>query len=331
MITTNKHNFSLWQRQFIQSLINEPLEVFIPEFCSAIDNKRGKHNEKQHIKWQKQLQQLPRLNNVSLSKTDTVALYSDIELSDSEQHKTRSVLRQFMPWRKGPFEFFGIHIDTEWRSDWKWDRVSPHIGDLHNKRVLDVGCGSGYHLYRMHQAGANQVIGIDPTDLFFYQFQCFKQYLPTANIHFLPLGIEEMPATNSFDYVFSMGVLYHRHDPIKFLQELKSQLNENGKLVLETLVIEGDEQQVLMPRDRYAQMRNVWYIPSVKALLVWLERVGFKQIECVDVSITSIEEQRSTEWMDGHSLNDFLDPNDHSKTIEGYPAPLRATILAELK
>jgi len=75
-------------------------------------------------------------------------------------------------------------------------------------------------------------------------------------------------------------------------------------------------------------MRNVWYLPSVPELERWLGGAGFRDVRCVDVSVTSIEEQRSTEWMRYQSLADFLDPNDHSKTVEGLPAPRRATLLA---
>lgn len=46
-----------------------------------------------------------------------------------------------------------------------------------------------------------------------------------------------------------------------------------------------------------------------------------------DVCVTTTEEQRRTEWMITESLADFLDPNDHSKTVEGYPA-LRAVLIA---
>jgi tRNA (mo5U34)-methyltransferase len=49
----------------------------------------------------------------------------------------------------------------------------------------------------------------------------------------------------------------------------------------------------------------------------------------VDINTTSIDEQRATDWMTFESLEDFLDPEDHSKTIEGHPAPLRAVFLAE--
>ena len=71
-------------------------------------------------------------------------------------------------------------------------------------------------------------------------------------------------------------------------------------------------------------MSNVWFIPSEKALQVMLQRSGFSQIEAVDVTRTSLQEQRTTKWMDFQSLSDFLDPQDPDKTIEGYPAPTRA-------
>ncbi len=47
-----------------------------------------------------------------------------------------------------------------------------------------------------------------------------------------------------------------------------------------------------------------------------------------DVCVTTTEEQRRTEWMVTESLADFLDPNDRSKTVEGYPAPQRAVLIA---
>ena len=92
--------------------------------------------------------------------------------------------------------------------------------------------------------------------------------------------------------------------------------------------VEGDVNTVLVPEDRYAQMRNVWFLPSVPALELWLRRAGFTDVRSVDISRTSVEEQRATQWMRYQSLPDFLDPQDHSRTIEGLPAPLRATLVA---
>lgn len=328
---TIENNSVDWRSAFYEFLLGTELEKYIGQFAHLINTWDASLNKKESTRLSKQLTQLPKINEaLSLVVSDSVQLCSPkSRLSAAQLCKTEAVLKQFMPWRKGPFTFLDIEIDTEWHSDWKWDRVLPHIGSLTDQRVLDVGCGSGYHLFRMYQEGAKSVVGIDPTTLFFFQFHCFKQYLPQIPIHFLPIGIENMPITHAFDTVFSMGVLYHRPDPIKFLKELRMQLSPNGQLVLETLVIDGDQTTVLVPTDRYAQMRNVWFIPSVAALTLWLKRVGFTHVSCVDIDVTSIQEQRSTQWMENQSLLDFLDPHDHSKTIEGYPAPMRAVFIAK--
>lgn len=249
--------------------------------------------------------------------------------ADIDTAVLRQALQQLMPWRKGPFQFFGQRIDTEWRSDWKWQRVAPHLSDLHGRRVLDVGCGSGYHGWRMLGAGAAQVLGIDPTLLFLMQYLAVKRCAPQAPFWFAPLRMEELPtATPAFDTVFSMGVLYHRRSPLDHLLELREVLRPGGELVLETLVIAGDEHSVLMPTDRYAAMRNVFFLPSSAHLAIWLRRCGFEQVRCVDESITSTDEQQATEWMRFQSLADFLDPRDATRTREGYPAPRRAVMIA---
>ncbi|MCT6700055.1 tRNA 5-methoxyuridine(34)/uridine 5-oxyacetic acid(34) synthase CmoB [Rheinheimera sp. 4Y26] len=278
--------------------------------------------------WQKVLANLPKSQSSVKNISTDVSFGAPDELSAGEKQRLEVLLKQLMPWRKGPFTLHGLHIDTEWRSDWKWDRVLPHLAPLTHRTVLDVGCGSGYHLWRMRGAGAEFVVGIDPSQLFYSQFCAIKHFNPDPNVHLLPIGIDDMPKLQAFDTVFSMGVLYHRKSPIDFLQQLKNQLRPGGQLVLETLVVEGDETTVLVPGERYAKMRNVWFIPSTAALQGWLARVGFKDARVVDLNHTSLDEQRKTAWMENESLVDFLDPNDHSKTIEGYPAPLRAVVIA---
>ena len=260
---------------------------------------------------------------------NAVSLASEPPLCEGERAKLESLLQSFHPWRKGPYTLHGIHIDTEWRSDWKWDRILPHISPLKGRYVLDVGCGNGYHLWRMLGEEAALTVGIDPCALFLVQFQAIQRLMgldPRA--HLLPLGIEELPALAAFDTVFSMGVLYHRRSPLDHLIQLKNQLVKGGELVLETLVIDGDENTVLVPSHRYAQMHNVYFFPSAKALKGWLEKTGFVQVRIVDECITTVEEQRSTKWMKHHSLPDYLDTHNSDKTIEGYPAPKRATLIA---
>lgn len=277
-------------------------------------------------RWQDTLMQLP---DVLASNIDLVnGFVVDGQITNEQRFVLEQNLRALMPWRKGPFSLFDIQIDTEWHSDWKWDRVAPHL-DLYGKHVLDVGCGNGYYQWRMLGAGAKTVLGIDPNLLFLCQFLAIKKYLPNTPVWMLPFTLQDFPEKiESFDTVFSMGVLYHRRSPIDHLLELKNTLVNGGELVLETLVIAGDEQQVLVPQGRYAQMRNVWFIPSIEALQLWLKRAGYKNIRCVDVSQTSIQEQRSTSWMTYQSLPDFLNPNNYDITIEGLPAPRRAVLLA---
>ena len=281
-------------------------------------------------RWQIALETLPTVAGTRADLNQSaITLYSD-ELLDTKVLSTlESGLRGLMPWRKGPFDFFGIPIDTEWRSDWKWDRIEPWLSDLNGRTVLDVGCGSGYHCWRMAGAGARQVIGIDPGLLFLFQFLSVKKYLGDVPVDLLPIRMEDMPRKlETFDTTFSMGVLYHRRSPLDHLMELRETLRDGGELVLETLIAEGPKGFSLMPEDRYGMMRNVWFLPSCDTLLLWLARAGFRNARVVDVTDTTIQEQRTTDWMRFQSLQDFLDPENPGKTIEGYPGPRRATVIA---
>ncbi|PLR39162.1 tRNA 5-methoxyuridine(34)/uridine 5-oxyacetic acid(34) synthase CmoB [Chimaeribacter coloradensis] len=279
--------------------------------------------------WFNAVDRLPLLTPERLDLLHSVRAEMAAPLPEGQKAGMENLLRNLMPWRKGPFSLYGIDIDTEWRSDWKWERVLPHISPLAGRTILDVGCGSGYHMWRMVGAGAQLVVGIDPMQLFLCQFEAVRKLLGgDQRAHLLPLGIEQLPELAAFDTVFSMGVLYHRRSPLDHLYQLKNQLVSGGELVLETLVIEGDSQQVLVPGDRYAQMRNVYFIPSAAALEGWLAKCGFVDIRLADLSVTSLEEQRRTGWMTSESLAEFLDPADRSKTVEGYPAPRRAVLVA---
>jgi len=282
-------------------------------------------------KWSLVLDDLPQVRPsiIELNRVEILVGQSS-DLNESECALLNQQLKQFHPWRKGPFNLFGQYIDTEWRSDWKWDRLSTEISPLTGRNVLDIGCGSGYHCWRMRGDEAQFVLGIDPTLLFVMQFFALQHFIRDDNVNVLPLSLDDIVKTDlNFDTVFSMGLLYHRREPLNHLQELKQCLRAGGELVLETLVIEDQYGDVLKPEGRYAQMRNVWFIPNVRTLKSWLVQAGFKNVRCIDVSKTTVKEQRRTDWMTFQSLENFLAPEDHSKTIEGYPAPVRAVFIAE--
>ena len=173
-----------WEKGFYLSIIDTPLSRFLPEFSKIIQEWKNTVHHAEQKKWEKQLQSLPDIEAKDFHFEDTVSIGDARDLSLEAEKHLKTVLKGYMPWRKGPFNLFGVEINTEWRSDFKWNRIANDLPDLTGKRVLDVGCGSGYHLFRMQQAGAAQVIGIDPTILFFYQFLIFKKYIPSINIHF---------------------------------------------------------------------------------------------------------------------------------------------------
>lgn len=241
----------------------------------------------------------------------------------------RDLLMQLAPWRKGPFDVGGVHIDAEWRSDLKWRRVEGVIRPLEGRRVLDVGCGNGYYALRMADAGAAAVLGIDPTLLYVMQFLAVIAHRQQPPVAVLPLRLEELPGScRAFDTTFSMGVLYHQRSPLEHLRQLRATLRPGGQLVLETIFIPGEESYACTPADRYARMKNVWLLPTLAELTTWLRRSGFGDVEIVDTAVTTVEEQRSTEWMTFDSLADALDPEDPTRTVEGWPAPRRVVAIA---
>ena len=241
-------------------------------------------------------------------------------------------LKKLMPWRKGPYQIGNLNLDSEWRGDMKWDRLKGHIKSLEGRTVLDVGSGNGYFTYLMAMQGASIALGVEPFLLFNYQFQAIRTLMDNPpNAFVLPLKLEQMPIESSFDTVFSMGVLYHQKDHMLHLQQLKDIMQDEGELILETLIIDQVHGEQIIPEDRYARMRNVWCLPSTDTLHAWLQKIGFKNIKLVDVTKTTPEEQRATHWIGDNtqSIKDFLDPNNSNLTIEGLPAPKRAIFVCQ--
>ena len=78
-------------------------------------------------------------------------------------------------------------------------------------------------------------------------------------------------------------------------------------------------------------MRNVHAIPTLTVLHDWLEQAGLNDVKVLDVSRTTTDEQRSTDWMTFESLGECLDVNNPSITVEGYPAPTRAALLVNVR
>jgi len=319
------------------NLFHEDLVIFfddcllnkISKKCLEISGQAYQVNNGNIPKWS---QAIVAIDALPKGKVSLKQSYININQDSIDSESLLKALHKLMPWRKGPFMINELSLESEWNGDMKWQRISKYIKPLTSKRVLDVGAGNGYFTLRMAMEGAERALGIEPFLLFNYQFRAIKSMIESPlNAFLLPIKLEEMPKKAIFDTVFSMGVLYHQKDHMAHLSQLYEMMAPDAELVLETLVVENQEDYILVPKGRYAHMRNVYSIPSIKTLKSWLQDVNFNNIRVVDVSKTTTAEQRKTPWIgeNAASLEDFLDPLDDSLTIEGYPAPTRAIVLCE--
>jgi len=258
-----------------------------------------------------------------------VKLGDTIEIETGLKRSFYDEAKLLMPWRKGPFKIDELFIDSEWQSFKKYNLLKKHF-DLQGRVVADVGCNNGYYMFRMLEEDPKEIVGFDPSPLFKTQFD-FINHFVKSDIKYELLGVEHLEFyEKKFDTIFCLGVLYHRSDPIGSLKSLKRALKKDGELFVDTFMIDGEDEVCLTPKDRYSKIPNIYFIPTVLAFKNWLYRAGFKDVKVLEITQTDQYEQRKTEWIEGESLGEFLDKDDPSKTVEGYPAPKRVYVRASL-
>ncbi len=251
------------------------------------------------------------------------------ELSSEQQQRFYQSLQTFCPWKKGPFELFGVTIDSEWRSDWKWERILPHISSLKNRKVADIGCHNGYFMFRMAAQQPELVVGFEPYAKHFWNFQLIQNIVQQKMLAFELLGVEHIHYyPQFFDTIFCLGILYHHTEPIGLLSKMRQALAPKGEIIIDCQGIPGDLPVALTPKKRYAQARGIWFLPTQSCLENWMGRAGFSEINCFFAEPLSVAEQRRTCWANIDSLQEFLNPEHPSLTIEGYPAPWRYYAIA---
>ncbi len=251
-----------------------------------------------------------------------VTLAGDLNPRDVASWEAR--LKALIPWKKGPWSLFGVEIDAEWRSDLKWQRLEPFLPDLCGQRILDIGCHNGYFMHRLAQHKPDLVVGLEPYEKHWFTFQLIQHYAKRPELRFELMGVEHCNQFGQFfDVIFCMGILYHRKDPIGTLQKMRAALRKGGRIYIDCQGIPGDEPYALVPKGRYAGAQGIWWLPSRSALTHWIYRAGFTEIRVLFEGPLEPSEQRQTPWAPILSLADFLDPNDPSKTCEGYAAPER--------
>lgn len=298
-----------------------------------IDLNRLRQEREKCIEWKnikprwEAIKGLPTVNDIEVKIGDAIEVTSN-NLSTEDEKYIYDTAKLIQPWRKGPFQISTTFIDSEWQSNIKYDLIRPYF-NIKDKIVGDIGCNNGYYLFRMMAENPKKLVGFDPSSIPYCQFK-FLDHFIQSGIKYELLGVEHVEFyEHKFDILFCLGVLYHRPDPIGSLKSLYKGLNFGGELILDTFMIDGEDEICLTPKKRYSKIPNIYFIPTVNALKNWCYRAGFEEVEVLEISKTKLEEQRKTEWINTESLNDFLDKEDNSKTVEGYPAPKRVYIKAK--
>ena len=279
--------------------------------------------------WYTQLKEACKIekSNLDIDYGDWFSVGKKEDLTQEEYELIIQTAKKLIPWRKGPFKVFDLEIDSEWQSNIKYNLIKPFF-NLKDKVVADIGCNNGYYMFRMLEDKPKRLVGFDPSPLTLHQFE-FINHFVKSDIVYEMLGVEHLEYYNhKFDFIFMLGVLYHRPDPVGTLKSLARGLNSKGEILIDTFMIDGEEELCLTPNKRYSKIPNIYFIPTIPALKNWLERAGFEDIEVLATTVTTSEEQRKTLWSFDQSLEDFLAPNDKTKTVEGYPAPKRVYVKA---
>src|SRR5699024_5558842 len=118
----------------------------------------------------------------------------------------------------------------------------------------------------------------------------------------------------SASLMFLMGILYHRTDPLETLRLCAQALDRGGKLLIETIIIPGQDSSAIFVPKRYAGAKGFYWLPTERCLHAWIRRSNLRVLEQSEAIPTTSEEQRSTHWRHGDSLPEGLDPTNPRKT-----------------
>lgn len=108
-----------------------------------------------------------------------------------------------------------------------FDKIIPFT-DLRGKRVLEIGCGMGLHSELMARAGAEVVaIDISGTSVAASKLRFERKNLD-IEVHTADAVQLDFPA-ESFDFVWSWGVIHHSAYTGKIVQEINRVLRSGGQ------------------------------------------------------------------------------------------------------
>jgi len=140
--------------------------------------------------------------------------------------------------------------------------------NLKDKIVLDVGCGMGRFM-EVVQPYAKEVIGVD---LSFAVDSAYENLKKFDNVHLIQADIFNLPfKNNTFDFIFSIGVLHHTRDTKKAFIKLPSILKSEGEIAI---WVYSDETSYTRFRNRFSDFYRIFTIHFPKRLLWYLSHTA---------------------------------------------------------
>lgn len=125
-------------------------------------------------------------------------------------------------------KFFRAGLDTVIQSD-----------DLRNKRIVDIGCGTGQLFNWLKDKGVLEITGFDPSE---NNIKTVKELYPSVDVSKATLDEFVSKNTKKYDAAFSIMVFEHVQDLESAFKEVSSLLDENGVFYL----IIGDKDYFLI-------------------------------------------------------------------------------------
>jgi SAM-dependent methyltransferase len=153
------------------------------------------------------------------------------------------------------------------------------------KRVLDIGCCSGFWSFHVLDAGAQYVLGVDAWPQAVEQAHLVAEVrnIPTERCEFRLedaynfLAREDIK--DSFDIVLCFGFMYHIKKPIELLEQIFRVTRD--LLILDTTVLDSDDALISLRPDAGKQSYvetardRLAFVPSEKAIHWMMDEIGF--------------------------------------------------------
>lgn len=172
--------------------------------------------------------QLHLATNSSAPELNSVTQSQDRDFNEIEHDSSgRDLIAQVETARSFGYEwqqFSEMLPEYEKNFRWYFERFPDEM--FVGKRVLDAGCGTGRHTFHIARTGAREVIAMDLSQAIEVAARNNRQ---NANTHFIQADIYHPPfLPESFDFVYSLGVLHHLPDPEKGFKTLLPLLRGDG-------------------------------------------------------------------------------------------------------